>query len=75
MNEGVIRCVTRFMTVGGISDVSMGGGTISEVDPDPAVGEASMCPAFREALRGLDTVDLTTCVHLPDSSTVGTGLP
>ena len=47
-------------TIGGISDVSMGGGTISEVEPDPAVEEAPMCPAFGEALRWLDIVDLTS---------------
>ena len=39
----------------GISDVSMGGGTISEVESDPVVEEASMCPV----LRWLDIVDLT----------------
>ena len=46
-------------TIGGISDVSIGGGPISEAEPVPVVEEVSMGPAFRDALRWLDTVDLT----------------
>ena len=46
-------------TIGGISDVSMDGGTISEGEADPSVVEVSMGPALRDALRWLDTVDLT----------------
>ena len=46
-------------TIGGISDVSIGGGPISEAEPVPVVEEVSMGPALRGALRWLDTVDLT----------------
>ena len=35
------------------------GGTITKVEPDPAVEEVSMGPALRDALRWLDIVDLT----------------
>ena len=46
-------------TIGGIFDVSMDGGTISEGEADPSVVEVSMGPALQDALRWLDTVDLT----------------
>ena len=52
-------------TIGGISDVSIGGGPISEAEPVPVVEEVSMGPALRDALRWLDTVDLTDIFSRP----------
>ena len=42
-------------TIGGISDVSIGGGPISEAEPVPVVEEVSMGPALRDALRWYPT--------------------
>ena len=35
------------------------GGTLSEAEAEPVVEEVSMGPTLRDALRWLDTVDLT----------------
>ena len=47
-----------------ISDVSKDGGSISEEEADPSVVEVSMGPVLRDALRWLDTVDLTGILSL-----------
>ena len=46
-------------TLGGISDVSIGHGPISEAEPVRVVEEVSMGPALRDPLRWLNTVDFT----------------